>query len=142
MPASFIYVVKSSLIFLVSVVTSTLSLRSTLVWISLNKSSIWFSVGLTSILGSSKPVGRIICSTILSVCSISYGPGVADTYTSCFVFSSNSSNLSGRLSNALGNLNPWSTKTCFRALSPLYMPRTCGNVTCDSSIIINQSSPK
>ena len=136
------YVVKSSLIFLVSVVTSTRSLRSTLIWISLNKSSIWFSVGLTSILGSSKPVGRIICSTILSVCSISYGPGVADTYTSCFVFSSNSSNLSGRLSNALGNLNPWSTKTCLRALSPLYMPRTCGNVTCDSSIITNQSSPK
>ena len=43
--------------------------------------SIWPSIGRMSTVGSSKPVGRIICSTILGVCSNSYGPGVAETNT-------------------------------------------------------------
>ena len=57
------YFVNSSAILLVSVVTSVRSFFSTLICISSIKSSIWFKLGLTSIIGSSKPVGLIICST-------------------------------------------------------------------------------
>ena len=46
------------------------------------------------------------------------------------------SNLSGLLSRALGSLKPYSTRTLFLILSPLYIARTCGRVTCDSSITI------
>ena len=61
---------------LVSVVTSTRSLRSTRVWISPMRSSIWPAVGRTEMVGSTTPVGRISCSTTRSLFSSSYGPGV------------------------------------------------------------------
>ncbi|KKS71522.1 MAG: hypothetical protein UV42_C0025G0001, partial [Candidatus Magasanikbacteria bacterium GW2011_GWE2_42_7] len=47
----------------------------------------------------------------------SYSLGVADTYTTSSIRASNSSKRSGRLSRALGNLNPFSTKESFRARS-------------------------
>ena len=66
------YPLKSSAIFLVKVVTKTLSFFSTLSRICSIKSSIWFVTGFTSIFGSNKPVGLIICSTTFSLeCSFS-----------------------------------------------------------------------
>ena len=97
---------RSSLIFLVSVVTSTRSLRSTRVRISFIRSSIWLRVSRTSTSGSTIPVGRTICSTMCLECSRSYSPGVADTNTSCGVIERNSANVCGRLSIALGSRNP------------------------------------
>ena len=47
--------------------------------------------------------------------------------------SSNSSNLSGRLSSALGRRKPYSTSVSLRARSPRYIAWTCGTVWCDSS---------
>ena len=44
----------------------------------LRMSSIWPWVGLTMILGSTSPVGRMICSTGVSERCCSYLPGVAD----------------------------------------------------------------
>ena len=79
----------------------------TLFCISDIRSSIWFSLGLSTTLGSKSPVGLIICSTILPFeCSFSYSAGVALTNIHWFIFFSNSSNLSGLLSNADGNLKP------------------------------------
>ena len=57
------YCSSSSAILLVRVVTRTLSSCSALTLISSRRSSIWFSVGRTSIGGSSSPVGRTTCST-------------------------------------------------------------------------------
>ena len=66
------YEVKSSAIFLVKVVTKTLSFFSVRSLICSIKSSIWFVTGFTSISGSSRPVGRMICSTTLPLeCSFS-----------------------------------------------------------------------
>ena len=66
------YLVSSSAILLVRVVTKIRSLISILLWISPNKSSIWLMLGRTSIGGSRRPVGRTICSTTTpSVCSSS-----------------------------------------------------------------------
>jgi hypothetical protein len=42
----------------------------------------------------------MICSTTPSACDISYGPGVADSYTVCPIRCWNSSQRSGRLSIA------------------------------------------
>ena len=71
---------SSSAIRLVRVVMSTLSSRSIRVLISSIRSSIWFSLGLTSISGSSSPVGRIVCSTTTPSASCnSKSAGVADT---------------------------------------------------------------
>ena len=61
-PASVRKSVRSSAIFLVRVVISTLSWASSRLWISPRRSSICPSMGRTSILGSKRPVGRIICS--------------------------------------------------------------------------------
>ena len=72
---------RSSAIFLVSVVTST---RSPLVTRSLMlsmRSSIWPFVGLTITSGSTSPVGRTICSTTCSETRSSYALGVADMKT-------------------------------------------------------------
>ena len=55
---------RSSDIFLVSVVTSVRSSRSTRARISFIRSSIWLRVSRTSTSGSTIPVGRTICSTI------------------------------------------------------------------------------
>ena len=55
---------------------------------------------------------------------------------------SHSSNRNGRLSNAEGSLKPCSTKVSFRERSPLYIPPSCGTVTCDSSITSNASFGK
>ena len=66
MPAFFRYSVRSSAIFLVRVVTSTRSSRAALARISSIRSSIWPVTGRTSTLGSSRPVGRITCSTTWS----------------------------------------------------------------------------
>ncbi|SKF66057.1 Uncharacterised protein [Mycobacteroides abscessus subsp. abscessus] len=54
---------RSSAIFLVRVVTSTRSLRSTRSRISPIRSSIWPLVGFTITSGSTSPVGRMICWT-------------------------------------------------------------------------------
>ena len=55
---------RSSAIFLVSVVTSVRSSASTRLRISSIRSSIWFFVSRTSTSGSTTPVGRTICSTM------------------------------------------------------------------------------
>ena len=57
------YSVSSSAIRFVKVVTRTRSFNSMRCWISSIKSSTWFKLGRTSIIGSSNPVGRITCST-------------------------------------------------------------------------------
>jgi DNA-binding FrmR family transcriptional regulator len=46
--------------------------------ISSSRSSIWPFDGFTTISGSTRPVGRMICSTTPSAMPISYLPGVAD----------------------------------------------------------------
>ena len=92
------YFVKSSAIFLVNVVTNTLSCFSVLIFICSIKLSIWFSTGLTSICGSNSPVGLIICSTVCSECCFSYSAGVALTKTHWLILSSNSGNFNGLLS--------------------------------------------
>ncbi len=60
------YSAKSSAILLVNVVTKTRSEFLHLLFISEIKLSIWSLVGLISICGSSKPVGRTNCSTIFA----------------------------------------------------------------------------
>ena len=105
-PAFLRYAVRSSAIFLVRVVTSTRSCRSARWWISPMRSSIWPSTGRTSTSGSSRPVGRITCSTICPDRVVSYSPGVAETYTTWWIFCSNSSNFRGRLSKAQGSRKP------------------------------------
>ena len=123
--------------------TRTLSFLATLFLISSSKSSTWFLVGLISISGSTIPVGLISCSAILlSETSTSKSPGVAEIKTVWLDFSLNSSNLSGLLSRAAFNLKPFSTKASFLALSPLYIPLTCGTVICDSSIKSKKSFGK
>ena len=133
---------RSSAIFFVSVVTRARSPRSVSCRISSIRSSIWPSVGRTSIDGSTTPVGRISCSTIRSLRSSSYGPGVADMWTTWFRWPSNSSNVSGRLSSADGRRNPKSTRISFRVRSFLYIPTTWGIVMCDSSTTSSQSGGK
>ena len=61
---------RSSDIFLVSVVTRTRSLRSVRARISWIRSSIWPLVGLTTTSGSISPVGRMICSTTCSAADL------------------------------------------------------------------------
>ncbi len=53
------------------------------------------------------PVGRMICSTT-TPCDLesSYGPGVADTKTTCPTRASHSSKFNGRLSSADGRRKP------------------------------------
>ena len=70
------------------------------------RSSIWLRVSRTSTIGSTMPVGRTICSTMLCDRVRSHWPGVADTNTSWGVIDMNSSNVCGRLSSALGSRNP------------------------------------
>ena len=72
---------RSSDIFLVSVVTSTRWSASVRPWISATRSSIWPFVGLTMTSGSMRPVGRTTCSTTCVDISSSYGLGVADRNT-------------------------------------------------------------
>ena len=137
------YSVKSSAIFLVSVVTSTRSFRSARILISFTKSSIWPRTGFRTIFGSTKPVGRITCSTTSPfVFSNSYFPGVADRYTFCPTRSKNSGNLSGRLSIALGKRKPCSTSVRLREASPSNIAPICGTVTWLSSITTKKSSGK
>ena len=62
-PFSLRYSVKLSAIFFVSVVMSTLPFFAVSLWISTKTSSICPFVGRTSTVGSSRPVGRISCST-------------------------------------------------------------------------------
>ncbi len=70
---------RSSDIFFVSVVTRTRSLRSARSRISWTRSSIWPFVVFTTTLGSTRPVGRMICSTGgRFALRSSYGPGVAE----------------------------------------------------------------
>ena len=56
---------------LVSVVTSTRSLRAVTWRISPTRSSTWPVALRTMILGSSSPVGRMICSTTCSALALS-----------------------------------------------------------------------
>ena len=81
MPCSARKSVRFSLIFLVSVVTSTLPSFATQSFISPRRSSICPVTGRTSMGGSTSPVGRMTCSATLSAISSSYLPGVAETYT-------------------------------------------------------------
>ena len=53
-----------------------------------------------------------------------------------------SSNLSGRLSSALGRRKPNSTSVSLRERSPLYIAPICGTVWCDSSTTSRKSSGK
>ena len=70
---------------LVSVVTSTRSLRATRSRISFSRSSTCPRTGRTSIGGSIRPVGRMTCSTTTPPAFVSsYGPGVAETKTTCW----------------------------------------------------------
>src|SRR5437879_3994318 len=67
---------------LVSVVTSTRSLRSARARTSASRSSTCSPAGRTVIFGSVRPVGRMTWSTTASAASpSSYALGVADTYT-------------------------------------------------------------
>ena len=66
---------RSSAIFLVSVVTRTRSPSVTRWLICSSRSSIWPLVGLTMTSGSMRPVGRTICSTTRLECSSSHLPG-------------------------------------------------------------------
>ena len=91
---------------LVSVVMRTRWSLSTRRRISFMRSSICPSVGRTSTSGSMRPVGRMICSAMLTLFSSSNWPGVALTKMSCGTFSRNSSKRSGRLSRALGRRKP------------------------------------
>ena len=102
----FKYAVKSSAIFLVRVVTKILSCFSTRILISFIKSSTWLVAGLTTTLGSKRPVGLIICSTVCSECSFSYSAGVALTNIHWLILFSNSLNFKGLLSYAEGSLKP------------------------------------
>ncbi|CAM5303963.1 hypothetical protein SHIRM173S_05740 [Streptomyces hirsutus] len=133
---------RSSAIFLVSVVTRTRSSFSTRERISCTRSSIWPSVGLTTTSGSTRPVGRMICSTTPSERESSYWPGVAERYTAWPMRFWNSSHFSGRLSRAEGSRKPWSTRVRLREASPSYMAPICGTVTCDSSMTRRKSSGK
>ena len=118
----------------VKVVTNTLSPLSAAALISAAQSSTCPAIGRTVISGSSRPVGRIICSATASLTESSKGDGVADTNTVCPVRESNSLGRSGLLSSALGSLKPYSISRSLRALSPLYMPLICGQVTWLSSM--------
>ena len=91
---------------LVSVVTSTRSSRSTRARISFMRSSICPGVGRTSTSGSISPVGRMTCSTTLTLLRSSKTPGVALTKTICGTRAVNSSKRNGRLSRALGRRKP------------------------------------
>ena len=133
---------RSSALFLVSVVTSTRSLRSARWWISSSRSSTRPLEGLITICGSTSPVGRMICSTTPSAMPSSYLPGVAERYTVWPTRDENSSQVSGRLSMADGSRNPCSTSTRLRDASPSYIAPICGTVTCDSSITVRKSSGK
>ena len=59
------YLLSSSAILFVRVVTNVRSRRSMRCWISFTRWSIWFLLGTISITGSGIPVGRIICSTMM-----------------------------------------------------------------------------
>ncbi len=78
-PTSFIYSVKSSAIFFVRVVTSTLCCFFTLSFTSPIKLSICPFTGFICISGSISPVGLIICSTTWLLLCSSYCAGVALT---------------------------------------------------------------
>ncbi|MNQ45847.1 hypothetical protein D3C85_596430 [compost metagenome] len=121
-PCSLRKSVRSSAMRLVSVVTRTRSPSETLALIWPSKSSTCVRAGNTSTKGSTKPVGRTTCSTTLSACSFSYAAGVADTNTHWRIRTSNSSSLSGRLSNADGSRNPYCTRVSLRDRSPRYIP--------------------
>ena len=82
---------------------------------------IWFSLFLTSTVGSSNPVGLIICSTICPEFLSSYSAGVALTKIVWLKYFSNSSNFNGLLSNAEGNLNPKSIKFHHYSISYIYL---------------------
>ena len=127
---------------LVSVVTSTRSPRSTRSLMRSMRSSIWPSVGRTSMAGSTMPVGRMSCSTMPSERCSSHGPGVALMCTTWSRCSSNSSKVSGRLSSAEGSRKPNSTRISLRVRSFLYMPATWGMVMWLSSTTSSQSGGK
>ena len=97
---------RSSAIFLVSVVTRTRSPLVTRSLICSMRSSIWPLVGLTITSGSTRPVGRTICSTTCDDIRSSYSAGVADRKTTWLRRSMTSSKRSGRLSRALGEPEP------------------------------------
>ena len=66
--------------------------------ISPKRSSICPLTGRTSISGSNRPVGRMICSTTCPASFSSYSAGVAETQIICGTRASNSSKVRGRLS--------------------------------------------
>ena len=97
------------------------------------RSSIWPLVGFTITSGSTRPVGRTICSTTWLDTWISYWLGVADRNTTWLIRSMNSSNRSGRLSAADGSRKPCSMSCSLRERSPSYWPCSCG--TADVALV-------
>ena len=123
-PSSFMYSLKSSASRLVNVVTSTRSFISALFLICCRRSLTWVFAGNILTIGSTSPVGLIICSTTLPLhLSISYSEGVAETNNTCLTIDSHSSKRKGLLSRAEGSLKPYFTRVSFRDLSPAYIPR-------------------
>ena len=96
--SSAMYSVRSSAIRLVRVVTSMRPPAPTSRLTSLIRSSTCPSTGRIATSGSTSPVGLIICSTTLLLCSSSKSPGVADMYIVWPARTRNSSIRSGLLS--------------------------------------------
>ena len=84
---------------------------------------------MTSMGGSSSPVGRTTCSATTKESPNSNSLGVAETNMKCGALLMYSSNIKGLLSSAEGSLKPWSTSTSFRLLSPAYIPLNCESET-------------
>ena len=136
------YSVRFSAMRFVKVVTRVRKPFAACLRISPNRSSIWPSTGRTSTSGSTRPVGRMICSATRLARFNSYSAGVAETQSIWGILASNSGNFKGRLSKAEGMRKPYSTKLVFRAKSPRYMAPTWGKVTWDSSTMRRKSSGK
>ena len=79
-PTLWRYSERSSAMRLVRVVTRTRSFRFSRARISASRSSTWPFTGRTMTSGSTRPVGRMICSTTTPPArSSSQSPGVAET---------------------------------------------------------------
>ena len=106
-PCSTKYVVRSSAVLLVKVVTKVLCFLATVFLISSITSATWFLTGRISTSGSGIPVGLTRISTVFPPLILtSHSLGVAEDAIKLGTLRMNSSNLNGRLSRADGSLNP------------------------------------
>ena len=109
------YSVRSSAMRFVSVVTSTRLPFAATSRHSAIRSSTCEATGRMMVGGSMRPVGRITCSVKTPpVCSISQGPGVAETKTDCGRIAFHSSKRMGRLSTQEGRRKPYSASVDLR----------------------------